>query len=314
MPAGGGARRPKLFNKAAGGADQLDAAVASVGDGNAAARRVEDDGAGGYKLPVGRAVRPVRNGELYGVVVEAAPGVVEYLHAVVARVGDGDQVAVRGKGHIARRLEFPGAVAGPAEPIGGRAVDVEYPDSVVARVGDGEHAAGRDGDAARRREPVRRPKHKGRNAAGMKDLDAVVARVGDGEHAAVRKVSHIARRLEFPGAVAGPAEPIGRRAVGMEHLHAVVARVGDGEHAAAGRHGDAARRRESIGRAEHKGGRAVGMEHLHAVVARVGDGEHARPQGRRRAVVALGMRRAAGDDGGRGQQARNGDGAEQGEP
>ena len=102
----------------------------------------------------------------------------------------------------------------------------------------------------------------------------------------------------------------------MEHLHAVVARVGDGDQVAAGRHGNALRRREAAGRAEHEGGRAVGMEHLHAVVARVGDGEHARPHDRRlaAAAVALGMRVAASNGGGRGQQARDGDDAEQGEP
>ena len=106
----------------------------------------------------------------------------------------------------------------------------------------------------------------------------------------------------------------------MKDLDAVVARVGDGDQGAVA-DGDAIGRRElpvaGAGRAERVGRRAVGIEQMHAVVTRVDGDEHAGQQGRRRGrrrAVALGMRDAASNDGGRGQQARDGDDAEQGEP
>ena len=74
----------------------------------------------------------------------------EYLHAVVARVGDGDQVAVgrpcRGQGIP----ELAVGAAARAELADERAVGAEQLHAVVARVGDGERAARRRGRQRRR--------------------------------------------------------------------------------------------------------------------------------------------------------------------
>ena len=72
-------------------------------------------------------------------------GRIEYLHAVVARVGDGDPHAVRRPRRGNGLVELTCAVAGGSKPAGERAVGVEYLHAVVARVGDGDHARQRHG-------------------------------------------------------------------------------------------------------------------------------------------------------------------------
>ena len=309
-----GAGRFERAGELAVGAENLHAVVARVGDDESVARRGIVDGtrAAGSELPLAVPGRPERKGELYGMPTHARLSVVEDLHAVVARVGDGDAVAVPGKGDGSRRVKLPVAVAGRAEREGERAVDVEYLHAIVARVGDGDHAVVGNGNAFRRREVAGagagHAEHECGHAVGMKHLHAVVARVGDGDHAAVRDEGDALRRRELPGSRAGRPERVGRRAVRMEYPHAVVARVGDGDHAAVA-YGDALRRREMpgarAGRPERVGRRAVCVEHPHAVAVSVDGYCHAGPQGRRRGA-AVGMRGA----GGGGQQARGGDGRE----
>ena len=106
MPTGG-AQLPELGNEAATRADYLHAAVASVGHRNAVARRVKGDGTRPAELPASGSLLPKREGEFYRVVMRAAPVVIEHLDAVVARVGHGDQAAVRCKGDGARPAELP---------------------------------------------------------------------------------------------------------------------------------------------------------------------------------------------------------------
>ena len=171
----------------------------------------------------------------------------EHLHAVVARVGDGDQVAVGRPCRGPRGGELPVAGARRGRP------ELE-----------GERAVGR-----------------------VEHLHAVVARVGDGEHAAVRRPGHGARIPELAVGAAARPELANEAAVGAEHLHAVVARVGDGEHVArwrpCRRQGIPELAVGAAARPELANEAAVGAEHLHAVVARVGDGERAaRRRGRQR--------------------------------
>ena len=248
----------------------------------------------------------------------------EYLHAVVARVGD-EYNAVARHGDALRRQELPLARAMRAEREYGGAVDAKCLDAVVAGVGDDYYMIAGDGNAPRRREVslarAMRAEHEGGGAVGIDDLDAVVASVGDGEHVARRQEGDRVGAVKLPRLAAARPKLADECAVGAEHLDAVVASVGDGDRAV-GADGDAPRRREvSLARAmraEHEGGGAVGAEHLDAVVASVGDGEHAVPKHARRAVgrrpAGFGMRCAASNGGGRGQQACDGDGAEQGEP
>ena len=63
----------------------------------------------------------------------------QYLDAVVARVGDGDHAAVA---HVdaLRRRELPLAGAGRAERKCRRAVGIEHPHAVAGSVGDDCHA------------------------------------------------------------------------------------------------------------------------------------------------------------------------------
>ena len=118
------------------------------------------------ELAVGAAARP----ELAN---KAAVGA-EHLHAVVARVGDGE--------HVARRRPYcrqgipelaVGAAARP-ELANKAAVGAEHLHAVVARVGDGEHAGSRLGRRRQRR------KGNGTRVVKMAWLPAAHAHVVDG--------------------------------------------------------------------------------------------------------------------------------------
>ena len=286
MPAAGtGARRPKPSDKFAVGADHLHAVVAGVGDGDPISRGSECGGCRGIELPVCGAARSRRGGKLDGPIVGADRRIVEYLHAVVAGVGDGDPVALPRKCDGMRIGELPGSRAARAKAVRKGAVNVEHLHAVVAGVGDGEHAVAGGGNVHRRRElavgGASRAEDKRGNAVRIEYLHAVVAGIGDGEHAAVRDKGDRARLDELPRFRAARAELVGERAVRVEDLHAIVAGVGDGEHAVAA-HGDASRRRElpaarAVG-AELEGKCAVRIENPHAIVGSVGDSEHAGPQ------------------------------------
>ena len=119
----GAASRPELANKAAVGAEHLDAVVARVGDGDQVARRRPCRRQGIPELAVGAASRP----ELAN---EAAVGA-EHLDAVVARVGDGEHAdrrlgrrRQRRKGNGARVEKVARLPAAHAHVVDGRAVGV----------------------------------------------------------------------------------------------------------------------------------------------------------------------------------------------
>ena len=212
---------------------------------------------------------------------EAAAGI-EHLHAVVAGVRHGDQVAVRGQGNGSRVVKHTLARALRAERKYKVGANVEYLHTVVAGVGNDNRVVIGHGDALRRRQisnarALRAEREHGR-AVDAEGLHAVVAGVGD-DNRVVAGDGNAARRRQIPNTRALRAEYEGGRAVGIEYLHAVVARVGDGDHAARRQEGDRARAVElprlAAARPELACERAVCVKDLDAVVARVGDGDRA---------------------------------------
>ena len=107
MPGADAGAAAELVNELAAGVEYMHAVVARVGDGDAVAGRGKVDGTRRIELPAAE-----RECELYGVAAHAILTIVEHLHAVVARVGDGDAVAAPLKCGGARAVELPVAGAG----------------------------------------------------------------------------------------------------------------------------------------------------------------------------------------------------------
>ena len=130
---GGGGRRAEPEDKlAAGGIEDLDAAVAMVGHGDPVAVWGVCDGQRIAELPVGGA-------GVWPADLEGKGSVwVEHLYAVVEGVRHGDPVAGRGVCRRVRIFELPVAAAKRAERMVEHAVGVEYLDAVVAAVDHGE--------------------------------------------------------------------------------------------------------------------------------------------------------------------------------
>ena len=124
--------------------------------------------------------------------------VAEHLHAVVARVGDGDHPACRGVCGALRRVELPVAGAKRSELACERTVGPKDLHAVVARVGDGDHSLQRPRRRGRRRKrdiarllkvdrrSVAAPPKlaDGRAVGGAEQADTVVTRVSDGNQVA----------------------------------------------------------------------------------------------------------------------------------
>ena len=161
---------------------------------------------------------------------------IEHLHAVVARVGDGDPGAVgrpcRGPGPV----QLPVEEAVRAQLAGEGAVGIEHLNAMVERVGDCDHSGHRHGRRRRRRErngprPVKLPggnpglpETAERRAVGAEEADAVIASVGDCDMPARRGVYCLIGPGNLPGARAVP-KLVYKGAVGANDLDAVVVEV-----------------------------------------------------------------------------------------
>ena len=146
------AKSPKLGNeRAVGAAQDLDAAVARVGDGDQVACRVKGGRRGGRKLPVANAERAHGKRELGGLIWLAAPDIIEYLDAMVARVGDDEPLTLPVQVDRMRGRKLPIAGAAGSKLEYGRAVGLQDLHAVVARVGNGEQVIARDRHALRPR-------------------------------------------------------------------------------------------------------------------------------------------------------------------
>ena len=218
----------------------------------------------------------------------------ENLHAVVARVGDGDHARRRHGGRSRRREGYgarPGKVAGMlavgSHGAGERAVWMERRDAVVASVGDGEQGARRrPGGGLRRTEP---PAAGGggalsppveERAVRSDDPDAAVTEVDRGHPGTRGGIRGGLRRVEFPGAVSPRPELAGERAIGVKDLDTVVAAMRDDDPVARRRPGYIVRIFEQpvagAARPELEGEVAVDCaENLDAVVVLVGHGDQA---------------------------------------
>ena len=158
---------PELERKGARvGIEYLDAVVGFVGDGEQVAGRGVCNGTRLIKLPIGGAFLPELEGELGGAGRDVD---FKHLHAVVARVGDGEQVAAWRPRNGLDLVEMTiGGIAEPAELLDKIAGGVEQLDAVIERVGDGECAV--QADSGRGDEGLhgrRRPRY-ARRAAGSR--------------------------------------------------------------------------------------------------------------------------------------------------
>ena len=196
--------------------------VARVSDDDLVARPVKADGMGRRKLPIAGAARAEFE---HGRAVR-----LQYLHAVVARVGDGKQ-AVASDRHALRRCKLAGGGSPLPEHKGRRAVDMVNVDAMVARVGDGDQVAlrrERDGRGACKLPDggALRPEGADERAVWIEHLYAMVARVGDGDQA-VGAYRGALGRHELAGAVAARANVKGVGAARTKHADAIVGGVGD---------------------------------------------------------------------------------------
>ena len=229
-----------------------------------------------------------------------APDIIEYLDAVVARVGDNEPRAVPGKVDGGGGYKLPVGAAARSELEYERAVGLQYLDAVVARVGDGNQAVARDRYALRRHElavgAALLPEHEGRRAVDVENVDAMVARVGDGNKAALRGERDGRGTCKLPDGAALRSEGADECAVRSEHLDSMVARVGDGNQAVAAYRGARGRHELAVcgaARSYVKGVGAARMKHANAIAGSVRDDDGARPQAVRCIAAGRGMRRHA---------------------
>ena len=204
----------------------LDSMVARVGDDEPATFPVKVDRMWRRKLPVaGAAGSKLEYWRAVGL---------QDLHAIVARVGNGEQ-AIACDRHALRPRELAGARALRPGHEGRHAVDVVNVDAMVARVGNGDQVSlrrERDGCGASELPDgaALRPKGAGKRAVRIEYLDAMVARVGDGDQAVGAYRGALGRR-ELPVAGAARANVKGMGAVGVEHLDAIAGNVGNDDRA-----------------------------------------------------------------------------------
>ena len=177
-----GSRRTKLAGERAVGIKELDSRITFVDHNNAVARRRPVDVLWVLKLPVAVAIRSERKGE-------RPVGRIEHLDAVVAAVGDGDQVAVGRERHGRWNAKHALAVAGTGRPghvghperVGHRVVGMECPDDRGLDSGHHQQIARRGIIDCPYTHTLRGQAVK--SSVGVVDLGALVPGVGHGERA-----------------------------------------------------------------------------------------------------------------------------------